>query len=94
MTPATETRIRAAFATLADELIAALEREPVADAPERLLSIRDTAEALGGIARSTVYRELQAGRLRSVRVGGRRLIPSSAIADYAAGDVPHGTPRP
>ena len=92
MTPATEIRIRAAFATLADELIAALEVEPAADVPERLLSIRDAAEALGGIARSTVYRELQAGRLRSVRVGGRRMIPQSAIAAYVTAE-PRGLTR-
>ncbi|HEY4189342.1 MAG TPA: helix-turn-helix domain-containing protein [Candidatus Limnocylindrales bacterium] len=90
MNPTTEARIRAAFTALADELVAALDVDPPSDAPERLLSIADAAEHLGGIARSTVYRELEAGRLRSVRVGGRRLIPASAIADYAAGAVPRG----
>ena len=35
-----------------------------------------------GVGRSTVYKLLNEGRLRSVRVGGRRLIPSSALADF------------
>lgn len=70
------------------ELVAAL-REDLAGtgAPEpsapRLLSIQDAAEALGGIARSSVYRAIQAGRIQSVTVGSRRLIPESEIARLA-----------
>lgn len=84
MTPATEARIRLAFANLADEIISALEREEQAEQPDRLLSIDAACEALGGVARSTLYRELSAGRMRSVKVAGRRMIPSSAIAEYSA----------
>ena len=93
MTPATEARIRAAFARLADELVEALASEaPSTDAPEQLLSIAESAERLG-LARSTIYRELTADppRLRSVRAGpagGRRLIPASAIAEYLVGSTP------
>ncbi len=45
-----------------------------------------------GIGRSKIYEELASGRLRSVRVGRRRLVPEQAIADFitaleAAGGV-------
>ena len=40
----------------------------------------DEAAAMLGIGRSALYAELQAGRLRSVKVGRRRLVPSGAIA--------------
>jgi excisionase family DNA binding protein len=79
------TRIEAAVA----ELVAALREEvaaaaaPAADAPDRLLSINEAADALG-IGRSTLYQEIDAGNLRSLKVGRRRLVPSSAIARYAA----------
>jgi excisionase family DNA binding protein len=50
---------------------------------ERLMSVDEAAEALG-IARSTLYREFGAGRLSSVKIGGRRLVPASAIAQRIA----------
>jgi excisionase family DNA binding protein len=88
MTPAVEARIRVAFQALADELVAALEMATTDTQPvERLLSVSDAARALGGIARSTVYREIAAGRLRSVRVASRRMVPQSSIDAYAAGQV-------
>ena len=51
--------------------------------PDRLLSVPDAAAALG-IGRSMLYEEIGRGRIRSVRVGRRRLIPSAAIRDYVA----------
>ena len=44
------------------------------------MSVDQAAEALG-MARSTLYRELGAGRLPSVKIGRRRLVPASAIAE-------------
>jgi excisionase family DNA binding protein len=46
-----------------------------------LNSIRDIV-ARTGLSRSTVYEEMDSGRLRSVKVGRRRLIPESALIDY------------
>jgi excisionase family DNA binding protein len=94
MTPAErETALRAAVDALVSVLLAAVAPEP-ADAPDRLLSV-DEAAALLGIGRSRTYDEIAAGRLRSLRVGRRRLIPSGAIAAFVAqssaggvGDVP------
>jgi excisionase family DNA binding protein len=68
------------------ELVTALREEAGAtalDAPDRLLSIDEARDALG-IGRSLLFGEIGAGRLRSVRVGRRRLIPAGAIAEYVA----------
>jgi excisionase family DNA binding protein len=72
------------------ELIEALaeavreEAATVPAAPDRLLSV-DEAAAMLSLGRSLVYGELQAGRLRSVKIGRRRLVPAAGIAEYIAG---------
>jgi excisionase family DNA binding protein len=82
MTENTEARIRVALAQLGDAIADALRESKEHDEVERLLDI-DTAARMLSLGRTKVYSELQAGRLRSVRAGRRRLIPASAIADYA-----------
>ena len=79
--------IRAAVDALVAAIVAAATPE-AADAPERLHDV-GSAAALLGIGRSRLYDEIAAGRLRSVKVGRRRLIPSGAIAAFI--DKP-GTP--
>jgi excisionase family DNA binding protein len=82
MTPAHEIAIRAALDDLVTALLAAVaETHPAAGAPDRLLDIRSASEMLG-IGRSRLYDEMGAGRLRSIKVGRRRLIPAGAIADF------------
>ena len=80
------TRLEAALAELAaalrDELRAELEAER-APRLDRLLSVDQAAVALG-LGRSLTYQEISSGRLASVRVGRRRLVPSSAVAEYVA----------
>lgn len=50
--------------------------------PEKFaLSAVEVASSLG-VSRTTVYRLMDAGRLRSVRVGGRRLIPVDAVRAF------------
>jgi excisionase family DNA binding protein len=39
------------------------------------------ATRLTGLSRSTIYELIRAGRLRSVKVGRRRLIPRRSCAD-------------
>lgn len=51
--------------------------------PDRLLSIPEATEALG-IGRSMLYQEINGGRIRTVKVGRRRLVPSGAVRDYMA----------
>ncbi len=71
------------------ELVAALrdemgaERRGIPQGPDRLLSIEEAARVLG-IGRTALYSEIGAGRIRSVKVGRRRLIPSSVISEIAA----------
>ena len=80
------TRLDAALA----ELAAAIREEVRADLAERssgppeLLAISEAARRLS-ISRTALYGELQAGRLRSVKVGRRRLIPADALAELASG---------
>lgn len=87
MKPEAAERLRVALADLgdahqrvADALIAAVEPEPQ-DGLERLLSIPEAANALG-ISRSALYWRLRDGSIRSFKVGRRRLIPASAIAEF------------
>jgi len=80
-----ETRIRAAVDELAAAILAAVEPAgPAVGAPDRLLSVEAAAEALS-LGRSVTYRLITSGRLRSVRVGGRRLVPGSAVAEFIDG---------
>jgi excisionase family DNA binding protein len=86
MTPGHEMAIRAAVDELVAALLAAVTQvAPLDGAPDRLLDIQ-SASALLGIGRSRLYDEIGAGRLRSIKVGRRRLVPAKAIADFIAGD--------
>ena len=94
MTPDHETAVQAAVCELVAALLAVIRAEaaPVPAAADRLLSIDEAATALG-IGRTAFYHELANGRLRSFKVGRRRLIPASAIDAYiealaAAADAP------
>jgi excisionase family DNA binding protein len=79
-------RLRAAVTELVEALRdeIAVEARPSGREPDRLLSIEQAAQALG-IGRTALYSEIGAGRVRSVKVGRRRLVPSSAISDVASG---------
>ena len=46
----------------------------------RVLRVEEAAQALG-IGRSLVYDLIRSGRLRSFKVGSRRLIPIAAIEE-------------
>jgi excisionase family DNA binding protein len=45
---------------------------------------RGAREQLGNIGRSKLFELLASGELRSVHIGRRRLIPATAIDEYAA----------
>lgn len=83
MTNDAEATIRAAVDALAAAILAAVRADAAPAAPDRLLSIDEAASALG-IGRSILYGEIAAGRLRSVKVGRRRLVPAGALTDYIA----------
>ncbi len=73
-------RLAAAVAELVEALREDVRAETV-DAPDRLLSV-DEAAALLGIGRSVLYSLIGSGRIRSISVGRRRLIPSSAVREF------------
>jgi excisionase family DNA binding protein len=84
MTADHEAAIRAATDALAAAILAAVRADAVSNdaEPEHLLSI-DQAAVLTGVGRTTIYAAIGAGRLRSIKVGRRRLVPASAIAELA-----------
>ena len=51
------------------------------------LSVQEAAKRLG-VSRSTAWRMVQSGELRSVRAGKRVIVPVSATNDYLAGNTP------
>jgi excisionase family DNA binding protein len=53
------------------------------EAVARLHSIEAVMSRLG-LGRSSVYEEIGSGRLRSIKVGRRRLVSESAIVDFIA----------
>jgi excisionase family DNA binding protein len=48
-----------------------------------LLTLKETAAALR-LGRSKLYELMAAGKLRSVRIGGSRRIPATALAEFVA----------
>jgi excisionase family DNA binding protein len=75
------TAVMELVAALRDEMVA--ERRRIEREPDRLLSIEQAARALG-IGRTALYSEIGAGRIRSVKVGRRRLVPASVISEVAS----------
>lgn len=51
--------------------------------PEPILVSVNNAAAMLGIGRATIYKLLNTGVLRAVRSGGRTLIPTQALREYA-----------
>ena len=56
---------------------------------KRALRINE-ASALYGISRSTIYKIMAEGTLRTVKIGGRRLIPRDAIEALISVDARKG----
>jgi excisionase family DNA binding protein len=51
----------------------------------------EDASRLLGLGRTTIFAEMRAGRLKSFRVGSRRLVPVSALDEYVADRMAEGT---
>ena len=86
MTTDHEAAVREAVQALASALLAAVRADEAGPTgPDRLLSVDEAARHLG-IGRSALYGELAAGRLRSLKVGRRRLVPSGALVEFVARD--------
>ncbi|MFJ4079834.1 helix-turn-helix domain-containing protein [Streptomyces iakyrus] len=54
----------------------------LASSAERVLYRPEEAATALGIGRSLVYEEIRLGRLQTVRIGRRRLVPPEYIAQY------------
>ena len=62
-------------------------RPPRTATPAQIRALRvNDAVTQYGLSRSTLYKLMAAGTLRSVRVGGRRLIPRDALEALIAAD--------
>jgi excisionase family DNA binding protein len=72
-----------ALDALLDALQAAARTEGSSDGPERLLGVDEAARA-AGIGRSLLYGEIAKGRVRTIRIGRRRLVPESAIQELGS----------
>ncbi|WP_443070692.1 helix-turn-helix domain-containing protein [Streptomyces sp. R527F] len=59
-----------------------MDMAPAASTPQRrLLRVEAAAEILG-VKRSTAYEEIRLGRLRTVRIGRCRRVPTEYIDEY------------
>jgi excisionase family DNA binding protein len=56
------------------------------DSPKIAYSIKEACRA-SSLGRTTIYSHIAAGRLRTVRIGGRRLIPAEALHALIAGEA-------
>jgi excisionase family DNA binding protein len=79
-------RLALAVAELVDAIREELRADAAPAGPDRLLSV-DEAAAMLGISRVSIYGEINAGRLQTLTVGRRRLVPAAAIAEFIAGRV-------
>lgn len=56
-------------------------------APKRLTLKPDEVGPLIGVGRNSVYALIKSGRLRSIRLGKKILVPLSAIDDFLSGPM-------
>jgi excisionase family DNA binding protein len=74
-------RLEAAIRDLAAAIRAEVPSAVEPDAPVALLDVREAARRLG-ISRTTLYGEIGAGRVRSIKIGRRPIVPADALANY------------
>jgi excisionase family DNA binding protein len=82
MNAARQAAVRAAVDALVAVLVDAVDRAaPTEDQPDRLLSLAETCSRLG-VSRRSVYDLIGRGELRSLTVGRRRLVATTAVTAY------------
>jgi excisionase family DNA binding protein len=62
-------------------------RKPARPAADPLAYTLNDASAVSGLSRSTLYRHEKAGRLRMLRVGGRRLVDAASLRALLGADA-------
>ena len=55
---------------------------PAAPPTHPLANDVDTSAELAGVSRATLYKEIKVGRIRTFKVGARRLISVDALRDW------------
>lgn len=55
------------------------------DRPSTLMSVKDTAEDLGGVTTLYVYRLLNADAIESRYIGKRRMVVRASLEEYIEG---------
>ena len=70
-----------------------MEYQLCSDFPRLAYSLAEL-EVLTGLSRSTLYRRCRAGKLRTVRLGRRRLVPASVIGSLLTGSPASEAPIP
>ena len=65
--------------------------EPTQDMKAQAVSIPDAATALS-VGRTTVYGLMSDGRLRSIRIGRRRVIPVAELKRFVTAELNSETP--
>jgi len=64
-----------------DEVIQMSNTTQSSGHPDALLTVEEVCDALR-ISKGTFYKELKSGHLLAIKIGGRRLIPTSSLARY------------
>lgn len=80
MTNEQEAAIEAAVRQLVAALLAVATPHTDNRQPDHLLSVEEAARRLD-IGRTTAYGMIGSGRLRSIKIGRRRVVPSGALAE-------------
>jgi excisionase family DNA binding protein len=65
-------------------MVAVLSSIPLDPAPRLAHRVNAAADILG-LKRSSIYNLINSGKLRSVKVGGARLIPDAALRELVEG---------
>ena len=54
-----------------------------------VVSIEGTRAALGGVSRQTVYNFINEGKIKTAKIGARRLVVFESIKDFIASNIEH-----
>ena len=65
-------------------LLKMARKDNPAAAGEKLLHSIPDVVRLSGLSRSTIYNQMDSGRLAAVKFGARRMIPAAALRDWIA----------
>lgn len=62
-----------------------MAKPTIPSGPRAAYSIDETCAALGGVSRDWLYRRINDGTIRTIKLAGRRFVPRSEFERIAAG---------